>query len=122
MTMGTGVDQPHAGVAVRRVFGEPYERPDGDLVIPVVTVSGRGGGTVAPLGVFVVHDGRASWEPVVDENLTALLSRLVWLVPATLVALTMLRRPPWPDLRLNLTAVRLPKAVSRRWETAPEEK
>jgi hypothetical protein len=106
MTMNTGVEQT-------RVFGEPYERPDGTMVIPVVKVSRR---AVAPLGVFVIHDGRASWEPVVDENLKTLLSHLVWVVPATLVALTMLRRPPWPDVRMQLTT--LPKAVSRRWKTA----
>jgi hypothetical protein len=114
--MSTGADQPRAGTVERRVFGEPHERPDGDLVIPVVKVGRRGEET--PLGVFVVHAGKAVWTPVVDESLKALLSRLAWLVPATLVALTMLRRPPWPDLRLKVTAVKWPRAASRRWETA----
>lgn len=116
--MSTGVDQPRAGNAVQRVFGEPYERPDGAMVIPVVKAGRR---TVAALGVFVIHDGTASWEPVVDANLKALLDRLVWLVPATLMALTMLRRPPWPDLRLKVTALRLPRVVSRHWETTLDE-
>ena len=80
---------------VRTVFGEAYERDDA-LVVPVARVTGAtgtgagsggadrgagdrpeahgtgdggGGGLathVSPLGVFVVHDGRARWEPVLD--------------------------------------------------------
>ena len=91
---------------VRRVFGEPYQRPDGDTIIPVVRATGTRG--VTPMGVFVVHDGKATWEPAVDANLKALLAGLAWVVPATLVAIAMIRRPPWPDTRIRVTKGRLP--------------
>lgn len=102
---------------VPRVFGEPYERPDGTLVIPVVKVSGTR--EVAALGVFVIHDGTAKWEPAVDTNLRTLLAQLVWLVPATLVAVAMIRRPPWPDVRMALTKAkgRLPLLGDGPWRS-----
>jgi hypothetical protein len=52
-----------------------------------------------PVGVFVVRDGKATWEPVVDATRIALIGGLIGLVSATLATLAMLRRPPWPDLR-----------------------
>jgi hypothetical protein len=96
-------DQSPASIAAaRRVFGEPYERPDGDLVIPVLRIGGRRGDRVTPLGVFVVHNGKARWSPVLDFHWTAYFGELIGLVAATITTIAILRRPPWPDL-------------SRRW-------
>jgi len=82
---------------VRRVFGEAYER-DGALVIPVAKVmggSGMGYGTgmvgrpeheqsrgagegtgsgggfgvrAKPVGVYVIREGKVSWQPALDLN------------------------------------------------------
>jgi uncharacterized spore protein YtfJ len=71
---------------VRRAFGESVER-DGVVVIPVARVLGGGGGgeggqdpegqqgagggfamRVTPAGVFVLRDGKVSWQPAVDVN------------------------------------------------------
>lgn len=90
-------------ITVRRVFGEPYEK-DGVTVIPAARVGGGGGGGSGfdetgrenggggfgvggrPAGVYVVKDGRVSWQPAVDPT------RMVAIVGA-LVALWLLRRP-----------------------------
>lgn len=70
------------------VYGQPYETGDGTTILPVVN----------PVGVFVVRDGKAVWEPAVDATRIAMMGILVGLVSATLAGLAMLRRPPWPDL------------------------
>ncbi len=83
-----------------RVYGQPYETADGTTVIPVAKV--RGGA----LGVFVVKDGKARWEPAIDATRVAMMGILVGLVSAGLAGVAMVRRPPWPDLHGD---------VSRRW-------
>ena len=69
---------------VKRVFGEPIQH-DGTLLVPVARVrggagggggvdsaegsegSGGGGGVDArPIGVFVVKEGKVSWQPALD--------------------------------------------------------
>lgn len=75
---------------VRRVFGEPYE-VDGTMIVPVAKVvggggtgygsgamgeadagpegSGGGGGFAVrakPVGVYVVQEGRVTWQPAMD--------------------------------------------------------
>ena len=89
-----------------RVYGEPFETADGTPVIPVNR----------PVGVFVVKDGKAEWQPAVDATRVALMGILVGLVSATLAGVAMVRRPPWPDLHGEITS--LPRrAVSpvRSW-------
>ena len=49
--------------------------------------------------MFVVKDGKASWEPAVDVTRIAVLGVLVGLVGTAFSTLAMVRRPPWPDLR-----------------------
>ncbi|RJL21442.1 sporulation protein [Bailinhaonella thermotolerans] len=86
-------------LTVRRVFGEPVER-EGVTVIPVATVIGGGGGgdMIEPddkegsgsgfgfgtfstgIGVFVIKDGKVSWEPAVNVNLIVLGGQLVGIV------------------------------------------
>ncbi|MGV0746308.1 hypothetical protein [Mycolicibacterium sp. XJ870] len=85
-----------------RVFGEPYVTPDGTTVIPVSKIRHRpdsGRFVARPLGVFVVKDGKPTWVAAVDSTRIALLGELIGLAAATLATLAMVRRPPWPDLR-----------------------
>lgn len=78
-----------ADMTESRLFGEPHETSDGTTVI---TVS-------SPPGVFVIREGAAKWEPAVDATRVAVLAVSTGLVAATLGALAVLHRPPWPDLR-----------------------
>jgi hypothetical protein len=89
------IDSIDANPDTSRVFGQPYETPDGATVIPVTKVRG---GRAKPAGVFVIKDGRPVWSPVVDGERIAMLGILVGLVSATLAGVAMVRRPPWPDL------------------------
>jgi len=80
------------------VFGEPI-RSEGMLVIPVAKVFGGGGGgsgsdkdnerdgegggfgmRATPVGVFVVKDGKVSWQPAMDLNKVILGGQLVGIV------------------------------------------
>ncbi|OHV03060.1 hypothetical protein [Mycobacterium talmoniae] len=87
------LDHLPAADAARRVYGEPYQTPDGATVITVSRV--RDGGA---LGVFVVRGDDASWVPAVDHNRIALVGVITGLAAAVIGCLAMLRRPPWPDL------------------------
>ena len=80
-----------------RVYGQPYQTPDGTTIIPVSRT--RGGA----LGVFVVKDGATKWVPAVDETRIAMMGILVGLVAATLAGVAMVRRPPWPDLHGDIS-------------------
>lgn len=89
-----------------RVFGEPYQTPDGATIIPVSVVRSRPADsrvTARPAGVFVVKDGKTTWAAAVDNTRIALLGEVIGLVAATLTTLAMLRRPPWPDVRVAVT-------------------
>lgn len=102
--MGTGenLERLRGGETAQRVFGEPYDRPDGATVIPVARVTGGRRPRATPLGVFVVHDGKASWTPAVDGTRTMLLGGIVGLVAAGLATAAVLRRPPWPDVSVQV--------------------
>lgn len=97
------MDQPtdllFGAEAAQGVFGTPYERPDGSLVIPVARVRGA---KSTPLGVYVVHEGKATWTPAVDHTRIALLGALIGLTAATLATAAVLRRPPWPDVSIQV--------------------
>ncbi len=80
---------PHA----LTVFGHHYQTPDGATVIPVSK----------PVGVFVIKDGRPIWSPAKDRTRLAMAGILVGLVWAALTGITMVRRPPWPDLRGDIS-------------------
>ena len=100
----------------RRAFGEPYETADGATVIPVAKIRGKArdseddpggaafGVNAAPLGVFVVHEGKASWVPAVDANRIALIGVITGLLAAVIGSLAVLRQPPWP--RITITGYR----------------
>jgi hypothetical protein len=106
------LDSLAADIGAANVYGQPFETADGVTVIPVARVrakvrphTGKDPSrdvvkiTARPVGVFVVRDGMAAWEPVVDATRIALMGELIGLVSATLATLAMVRRPPWPDLR-----------------------
>jgi hypothetical protein len=86
-----------------RVYGDPYRTADGETVITAAKVRG---GTSTPVGVFVVHDGRARWVPAIDSNRIALIGVITGLISAVLASLAVLRRPPWPDLSATSSARR----------------
>ncbi|MET4430312.1 MULTISPECIES: hypothetical protein [unclassified Mycolicibacterium] len=75
------------------VFGQQFQTPDGATVIPVTK----------PVGVFVIKDGKPTWSPAADATRIALMGILVGLLSATLAGITMVRRPPWPDLHIDVT-------------------
>ncbi|WP_102144240.1 hypothetical protein [Mycobacterium hubeiense] len=92
-----------------QVYGQPYETADGTTVIPVAKVRGRskpGADSESrllakPVGVFVIKDGTVTWQPAVDVTRIALMGELIGLVAATLATVAMVRRPPWPDLKIS---------------------
>jgi hypothetical protein len=93
------IDSLDAAPDASRIFGQPYETPDGATVI-TVTKMRRG---AKPAGVFVIKDGNASWMPTIDGERIAMMGILVGLVSATLAGVAMVRRPPWPDLRGDIS-------------------
>ena len=106
MGAGEDLERLRSREAAQRVFGEPYDRPDGATVIPVANVRGGRRPRATPLGVFVVRDGKASWTPAVDGTRTALLGGLIGLIAAGLATAAVLRRPPWPDISIQKTTKR----------------
>lgn len=103
MGVGESLDRFSGGEPAQRVFGEPYDRPDGATVIPVARITGGNRPKATPLGVFVVREDEATWTPVVDRTRVALLGALIGLVAAGLAAGAMLRRPPWPNVSIQVT-------------------
>ena len=101
MKIPDSVDELPTNGTRGRVYGEPYRTADGGTVITVAKVRA---GTATPVGVFVVHDGTASWVPAVDVNRVALIGVITGLIAAALGSLAMLRRPPWPDLSATSSA------------------
>jgi hypothetical protein len=95
-TIGTVVPDADAS----RVYGDPYETADGATVIRVAKVRGD---RAKAVGVFVIKDGKATWQPAVDAERIALMGILVGLVSAALAGIAMVRRPPWPDLRGDIS-------------------
>ena len=75
------------------LFGTKYETDAGETIIPVSK----------PVGVFVIKDGKATWEPAADATRIALFGILVGLVATIFAGVTMVRRPPWPDLHGTVT-------------------
>ncbi|HET8628567.1 MAG TPA: spore germination protein GerW family protein [Thermomicrobiales bacterium] len=91
--------QARDAMTVQRVFGEPIEK-DGVTVIPVAKVAGGGGGGIGqrpgegqpgqggagyglqatPAGVYMIKEGRVSWQPAVDVNRVILGGQIVAVV------------------------------------------
>jgi hypothetical protein len=109
--VGEVLDRLESDRDASRVYGQPYETADGTTVIPVATVRGKAAGTsesriwmsARPAGVFVIRSGTAKWEPAVDATRIAAMGILVGLVSVTLTGIAMVRRPPWPDLKGDIS-------------------
>jgi hypothetical protein len=102
MTFDETPDELSVREAAGRVYGQPYRTADGATVITVARIRGRADAhrfSAAPVGVFVVRDGKTRWVPAVDANRIALLGVLTGLLSAVIGCLAVLRRPPWPELR-----------------------
>jgi hypothetical protein len=84
------------------VYGQPQQTADGSTVITVAKVRNRGGSASAsPVGVFVIHDGKPTWQAAVDEGRIALIGVLTGLIAAAFATAAMIRRPPWPDISIT---------------------
>lgn len=114
------IDTLAADPDASRVFGEPYETPDGTTIVPVAKLRGRCGDdsrnrlSAKPLGIFVVKDGKGSFVPAADATKIAMMGILVGLVSATLAGVAMVRRPPWPDLHGDVSQWRATLQRPRR--------
>ena len=112
MNLREAIDTLTADSDASRVYGQPYETVDGATVIPVAKVRGRAKPgaddtelrlMAKPVGVYVIKDGNATWEPAVDLTPIAVLGVLTGFVAAAFSTLAMVRRPPWPDLRGDIS-------------------
>jgi hypothetical protein len=84
------------------VYGQPQTTDDGCTVITVSKVRNRGGSISArPMGVFVIKDGQPSWKAATDDTLIALIGVLTGLVAAAFATAAMIKRPPWPDIKIT---------------------
>jgi hypothetical protein len=103
MKFPNGLEQLSTDRTVRRVYGEPYLTQDGVTVIPVGRSRRRDSEQQypEPLGVFVVHGGKASWVPAVDSNRIALIGVITGLLAAVIASLAVLRQPPWPRITIT---------------------
>lgn len=87
------LDQVSGDDAGRRVYGQPYQTPDGATVITVTRVW-----TGGAVGIFVIRGDQVRWMPAVDGNRAALIGVTTGLLAAVIASLAVLRRPPWPAL------------------------
>jgi hypothetical protein len=113
------IDTLAADPDASRVFGEPYQTPDGTTIVPVAKRHRCGDDArnrlgAKPLGIFVVKDGKASFVPAADATRIAMMGILVGLVSATLAGVAMVRRPPWPDLHGDVSQWRARQQRPRR--------
>ncbi|MEB3032313.1 hypothetical protein [[Mycobacterium] nativiensis] len=88
------------------VYGDPHQTPDGATVITAARVRASGsdgsGVTASPAGALVIRGDRTEWVPAIKVDRIALLGVLTGLLSAVIASLAVLRRPPWPDLRVTV--------------------
>lgn len=116
MKLRDALDTMSTDGRLTHVYSQPYETADGVTIITVARVRGKlrpaklepgdePGDEIAvrakPVGVFVIRGDEVKWEPAVDATRIALVGALTGLIAATLATLAMVRRPPWPDIRLD---------------------
>lgn len=87
------------------VFGDPHTTADGTTVIEVSRVRrGRSGEELATtIGIYTIHEGKATWCPAVDGDRIALIGVTTGFAAAVLGCIAVIRRPPWPALTGTIT-------------------
>lgn len=100
MTLREQFDLP-ASVDDSAVFGTPYQTPDGATIITVARPGGLFRRGLHPIGVLVVQGGESKWHAATDDSRIATIGVLTGFVAAALSTAAVLRRPPWPDLRIE---------------------
>jgi hypothetical protein len=88
------------------IHGEPIVTDDATLI----PVTRHRGGATTTVGMFVVRPNGTTWVPVVDADRIATIGVTTGLVAATLGCLAVLRKPPWPDVRVRIAKAVPPKA------------
>jgi hypothetical protein len=84
------------------VYGQPQQTANGSTIITVAKVRGRGGAiSASPVGVFVIHDGKPTWQPAVDAGRIATIGALTGLIAAAFATFAMIKRPPWPEISIT---------------------
>jgi len=79
------------------IFSEPYQASDGTVVVTVSRTGWRNH-PGHPVGVYTIHAGTTTWTPAVDASRHRLIGVCTGLLAAVIGVLTVLRRPPWPEL------------------------
>ena len=92
------LSQIAASFSGSRVYGDPIVTDDATLI----PVTRERAGTSTAVGMFVVRPSGATWVPVVDADRIATIGVATGFVAATLGCLAVLRKPPWPDVRLRI--------------------
>lgn len=92
------LSQIAASVSGTLVHGEPIVT-DNATLIPVTR---HRGGTSTTVGMFVIRPNGTTWVPVVDADRIATIGVTTGFVAATLGCLAVLRKPPWPDVRMRI--------------------
>jgi hypothetical protein len=107
MKLSDALDAISTNGQAAKVYSQPYQTADGATVIAVSKVRGKlaAGEEIEvrakPVGVFVIRGEDVKWEAAVDATPIALIGVITGLVAATLGTLAMVRRPPWPDIRID---------------------
>ena len=81
-----------------RVYGEPIVT-DNATLIPVTRQRST---TSTAVGMYVVRANGTTWVPVVDADRIATIGVATGFVAATLGCLAVLRKPPWPEVRMRI--------------------
>lgn len=92
------LSQIAATVTGTLVYGDPIVT-DSATLIPVTRQRST---TSSAVGVFVVRPDGTMWVPVVDADRIATIGVATGFVAATLGCLAVLRKPPWPDVRMSI--------------------
>lgn len=81
------------------VWSDPI-RVDEATVVVVASRRARSGRAV-PLGALTISAGETTWTPVSSPDLVGLAGIAVGFMSAALAGVAMVRRPSWPEMRIQ---------------------